>query len=112
MKHFTLFAALAAVLAFFAISRGQSPTTRAAGAAPASHLAFRVTFRELQERETDYSGTVSLSEGRPTELLPWRCFGNATIDGPTSWPLHTRHTNMDNQPDQPRPISTPRQPHT
>src|SRR5258708_35935723 len=107
MKHFTLFAALAAVLAFFAISRGQNPATRPAGAAPTARTAFRVTFGELQERETDYSGTVTLSEGRAIELLPWRFFGNDKIDGPSAWTLHTRRANMENQPDQPRPIASP-----
>jgi hypothetical protein len=109
MKRFTLSAAVAALLAVFAISRGQSPATRPAGAAPASRMAFRVTFGELQESETDYSGSISFSDGRAIELLPWRFFGNDRIDGPSAWTLHTRRANMENQPDRPTPISTPGQ---
>src|SRR5690349_2893806 len=109
MKRLLLFGAAGFVLAFFAITRGQSPSTPSAGAAPAAHFAFRITFGETGERETDYSGSVSLSDGRVLELIPWRFFGNDRTDGSTSWTIHTRRANMETQPDQPRPISSPGQ---
>ena len=113
MKRAHLFFAAAAAAVFFAAiflahSSGQSPPQRATGVAPgSSRTAFRITFGELQERETDYSGSLSLSEGRVTELIPWRFFGQDRIEGNDAWILMTRRANMENQPDQPRPISTP-----
>ena len=46
-----------------------------------SRIAVRIGFGERQDRETDYSGTLSLSQGRVTELIPWRFFGDDALDG-------------------------------
>src|SRR5206468_2220709 len=102
-----LFGAVGMVLAFLAITRGQSPTTPIAGAAPPARIAFRITFGETGVRENDYSGSLRLNSGRVLELIPWRFFGDDRIDGPSSWTIHTRRANMETQPDQPRPISSP-----
>jgi len=99
-------------LAFLGYVRAQNPAPRpqpAAVAVPAAHTAVRMTFGERQDREADYSGTLTLSEGRIIELIPWRFFGQDAIEGPNAWKLFTRRANMEDQPDQPRPISTPGQ---
>ena len=64
-------------------------------------IAIRITFGEKQERETDYSGTITLSEGRLIELIPWRFFGNDRLNGPSSWTVHTRRANMKLSPTSP-----------
>ncbi|MDQ2946780.1 MAG: hypothetical protein M3Y27_12680, partial [Acidobacteriota bacterium] len=107
MRRSIVFGGAAVALAFFAFNIARNRVPRAAAAAPPSPTAIRITFGEKQERETDYSGTVTLSEGRVIELIPWRFFGDDRVNGPSSWTLHTRRANMETQPDQPRPISTP-----
>jgi len=105
MKPFVLFAAGAALLAFFAFSLAQNQPARPAAGAPAPQAALRITFGERQDRETDYSGSLTLSDGRVTELIPWRFFGEDRLDGVNAWKLFLRRANMENQPDQPRPLS-------
>jgi hypothetical protein len=109
MKRTLLFGAAGMALAFFAITRGQSPATSTARAAPGARMALRIMFGDTGEREADYSGSLSLSQGRVLELIPWRFFGGDRIEGPSSWTIHTRRANMEMQPDQPRPISSPGQ---
>ncbi len=106
MKRLILFGGAACLLAFFAYSLAQNQPQRPAAAAPAARTAIRIAFGERQERETDYSGTISLSGGRLTELIPWRFFGEDRIEGANGWKLATRRANMENQPDQPRALAT------
>jgi len=102
-----VFTALA-VLAFLAYrGQGNGPSPQNAAAAPAARNAFRITFGEKQERATDYSGTLALTGGRVTELIPWRFFGDDQLQGNNGWKLVTRRANLENQPDRPQPISTP-----
>jgi len=95
-------------LAFFVHSQ-QQPAARPSATAPAARTAVRITFGERQERETDYSGTLALSDGRVAELIPWRFFGQDQLQGASGWKLFTRRGNFENQPDKPQPISTPGQ---
>src|SRR5271165_491403 len=71
MKRWILPVTLGAVgaLALLTRSLGQGPAQSqpAAGAAPAARTAIRITFGERQERPTDYSGRITLSEGQVTE---------------------------------------------
>jgi hypothetical protein len=106
MKRIIPFALAAAAIAFFSYGLGQNTTPPAPGAAPGSRTAIRIAFGELQERETDYSGTLTLSEGRVVELIPWRFFGGDQLTGNNGWRLVTRRANMENQPDEPRPIAS------
>ena len=87
MKRFVLFAAALGLLAFFAYSLAQNQPQRPAAAVPAARTALRITFGERQDRETDYSGSLTLTEGRVTELIPWRFFGDDRLDGPNGWKL-------------------------
>ncbi|HEV3202611.1 MAG TPA: hypothetical protein VGZ73_32180 [Bryobacteraceae bacterium] len=107
MKRWILVTAAACALAFFVRSQQQNLTPAPNRAAPAARTALRITFGERQERETDYSGTLALSDGRVSELIPWRFFGQDAIQGESGWMLLTRRGNYENQPDKPQPISTP-----
>ncbi|HEV2445128.1 MAG TPA: hypothetical protein VGS58_04370, partial [Candidatus Sulfopaludibacter sp.] len=78
-------------------------------AVPAARTAVRITFGERQELVTDYSGTLTLTEGRVTEIIPWRFFGNDQIESAAGWRLTTSRANMENQPDHPTPLTTPGQ---
>src|SRR5207237_733152 len=89
-----------------ASTQAQSPPQPQAGAAPGPRTAIRIGFGERQDRETDYSGVITLSDGQVTELIPWRFFDSDQIQGGNAWKLFTRRANMENQPDQPRPIAT------
>jgi len=105
MRRLILFVAVVAI-AFLSYTLGQNQAPRPGGAAPVARTAIRIAFGEKQERETDYSGTISLSQGRVEELIPWRFFGTDAVDGETGWKLVTRRANLENQPDQPRSLAT------
>ena len=95
MKPFVLFAGLGLTFVLLRFSTGQNPPRGSKGSAPPAGTAFRITFGELQEQETEYSGTLSLSEGRVTELIPWRFFGDDRLEGQNSWTLRTVRANCE-----------------
>jgi hypothetical protein len=105
LRRVVIVAGLASLAVF--VSSQQNPPPSPAGATPPVRTALRVTFGEKQERETDYSGTIALSDGRVIEIIPWRFFGEDKVQGNTGWSLFTRRANFENQPDHPVPISTP-----
>jgi hypothetical protein len=107
MKRLILFLALAAGIAFFSYTRGQNQAAGPSGAMPPARTAIRISFGEKQERETDFSGTISLSQGRVAELIPWRFYGSDAIEGEAGWKLVTNRANLETQPDHPRPLATP-----
>jgi len=106
MKRSIVSVVIAAAAGLLAYLLAQTPAQRAPGAAPAAGIAIRIQFGERQDREIDYSGSLTLTEGRVVELIPWRFFGDDQIQGSNAWKLTTRRANMENQPDQPRPLST------
>jgi hypothetical protein len=110
MKKVMLLAAAAVSAATLAFAFRRNPDVPASeqgrGNEPLARTAFTVMFGEKQERETDYSGTIDLSQGRVTELIPWRFFGDDSVAGETGWSLVTRRANMENQPDRPQPIAS------
>ena len=75
----TLLLLLPALLAGFLLTnrnQSQSMHVQTVGGAPnTNRLSFRIVFGELQERAEDYSGSVSLTEGKVVNLWPWRFFG-------------------------------------
>jgi hypothetical protein len=99
--------AAAAAFAFLVWSPSRRPVLYAQTGVPAARTAITITFGEKQEAVIDYSGTLSLSEGRVVELIPWRFFNGDTLQGVDGWKLATRRGNFENQPDRPIPISTP-----
>jgi hypothetical protein len=95
------------LLAIFVYSQ-QNPRSGApaAGAAPPARTALRITFGNLQQRVTDYSGTLALTTGRVVEIIPWRFFGDDRLEGSAAWRITTRRANMD-EPGQPQSIANP-----
>src|SRR5690242_2547578 len=98
--------ALAALLTY---GPRRSRVTYAQSGAPAARTAVRITFGELQERASDYTGTIEVSPGTVAEIIPWRFFGDDQIRGTNGWKITTRRANFENQPDKPVPIATPGQ---
>src|ERR1700736_4971358 len=98
MKRVIIFVASALVVAGLASSFRRNTIAQTKGDEPRARTAFRVTFGERQERETDYTGTLSLSEGRVIELLPWRFFGEDKLEGTSGWSVITRRAMMENHP--------------
>src|SRR5579872_5676895 len=98
MKRFTMFLLAAAIVAFISFSVAQNQPARPAGSAPAARTAIRIAFGERQEREADYSGTISLSQGSVVELIPYRFYGPDQVNGTNGWRVNTRRANLENQP--------------
>ena len=110
MKHSISVVALALLgLAILIWGPSRRPALFAQTAVPAVRAAFSITFGEKQEQVTDYSGTLTLTEGRVIELIPWRFFGDDQLNGANGWKLTTRRQNFENQPDKPTPIASPGQ---
>jgi hypothetical protein len=89
-----------AALMYFHTTRSapaEQPGQRAAQA-----VSFRVVFGWKQEKALDYSGSISLSEGKVLTVKPWRFFGDDSVKG-SSWKLALRKTAFENQPDKPAP---------
>jgi len=107
MRWISLTVAALVGLAFLIYGPNRRPVLYAQTGAPTARAAVSITFGEKQERVTDYSGSIALTEGRVTELIPWRFFGEDALDGASGWKLVTRRGNYENQPDKPQPISTP-----
>lgn len=102
-----LFFSLAAVpLAVFSFAWLRPAPSQPAAAAPGSAVTFRVVFGENQERPKDYSGSVTVTQGRVLHVEPWRFGAGDAVEG-SSWKLTTKYAVFENQPDFPRPMSTP-----
>src|ERR1700722_5466388 len=105
MRKLTLMAATLAAFGVLGYLLAQNAQPRPAGSSPPARIAVRIGFGERQDRETDYSGTISLSQGQIAELIAWRFFGGDQLDGVSGWTLVTRQADLENQPDHPRPLS-------
>src|SRR5258708_6805914 len=86
---------------------GAAPPLRAQVTGDSGVMSFRAVFGERQAASKDYSGTVSVSDGGVRIIQPWRFFGADAVDGSSGWKLQTKYANFENQPDQPRSMSTP-----
>ncbi|MCP5115015.1 MAG: hypothetical protein GY953_29650 [bacterium] len=82
------------------------PLLAFAAHAAAAPMSFRILFGENQERLADYSGSVSLSQGRVLRTTPWRFFKDDAVEGTNSWKLQLKRTVFENQPDEPRPFNS------
>ena len=107
MKRWLAVAVVAASLLTFLVFSQQRPATQSAAGVLAARIALRITFGDKQQRETDYTGGLTMSEGRVAELLPWRFFADDHIESENKWKLTTRRANFENQPDRPVPMSSP-----
>src|SRR5258708_33114226 len=101
IKQLTLLTVGVGILAFLAYSLAQERRPQASGVAPPVHQAIRIAFGELQERETDYSGTLTLNEGRVAEIIPWRFFGGDRPGAPSFLTLYTPRRHMGEPPGGP-----------
>ncbi|MGI8744345.1 MAG: hypothetical protein ACR2NN_17580 [Bryobacteraceae bacterium] len=88
--------------------RTRSAPFQATGAQPQARsgniLTFRITFGDKQERTSDYSGNITMSDGKVVRILPWRFGPEDRLEGTSSWSLKLRRINFENQPDVPTPI--------
>ena len=78
--------------------------TMAASLCGQSSVSLRLTFGELQEREKDYSGSISVSQGEVDEVRPWRFDESDAVDG-AAWKLGLELVPFENQPNDPRHMS-------
>lgn len=58
--------------------------------APADAVSLRVRFGMKDAENTDWSGTVTLSQGKVTELRGWRWAAGDHANGTNGWTVHTR----------------------
>ena len=70
-------------------------------ATPAKELSFRVVFGLKRQAPIDYSGSVTLSEGKVVRVEPWRFFGEDGIEEGARWKLTIKTAAFENQPDKP-----------
>ena len=77
-----------------------------AGSAPTARVGIRFIFGDRVSRETDYSGTLTLSVGRVIELIPWRLNGTDAIRSNNAWALQLRRANFEAQPVSGSPIAS------
>ncbi len=98
------FIALTAVLAL--IPRQRPAQTEAPGPLPDKTLSLRIVFGERQERLEDYSGSLTLDQGKVVTVSPWRLFKEDRVNSDRSWTLHVKRIQFENQPNDPRPLDT------
>src|SRR5260370_14864082 len=103
------FALLIAAITVALLSRNwiQSAPLQSVAAPAAGFTSFRIVFGEKQERSLDYSGSITLTDGKLVRLTPWRFFGSDAVQGLNQWKLTIKRTQFESQPDEPRPLSTP-----
>src|SRR5262245_14090063 len=109
MKKPLLLFATALGAAFLSSNWTQSAPLQSGSPQSHDRASFRIVFGEKQGRSLDYSGSISLSEGKVVGLKPWRFFGGDAAQGVDQWKLTTKRSLFESQPDQPRPLSTPGQ---
>ena len=80
--------ALIAILAL--IPRDRSAPMQAPGPLPDKTLSFRIVFGERQERLEDYSGSLTLSQGKVVNVMPWRLFQEDTVNPDGTWKVHVK----------------------
>jgi hypothetical protein len=103
-KYILLFAIAVAVISLSWTQQRPQQNGSPPAAAPFS---FKITFGELRDRAADYSGSVTLSQGKVLGVSPWRFFGGDTVDGTNAWKLHIKKAQIEAQPDVPQPLATP-----
>jgi hypothetical protein len=108
MKRTVLSAAFVFALGIVAVRwLSQTKQVEAQGLPDATAVSVRIVFGEKQESTRDYSGSVSVSQGRVLAIKPWRFFGSDAVDGISGWKLQLKYAVFESQPDRPRPLSTP-----
>jgi hypothetical protein len=88
------------------IPRDRSAPMPAPGPLVDKALTFRIVFGERQEGLKDYSGSLTLSQGKVVNIMPWRFFREDTLSPQGTWKLHIKRIAFENQPDDPHLINT------
>src|SRR5271157_35412 len=96
--------ALIAILAL--IPRDRSAPTQSPGPLPDKTLSFRIVFGERQERLEDYSGSLTLNQGKVVKVMPWRLFKEDGVNLDGTWKVHVKRMEFENQPKDPHPLDT------
>ncbi len=90
-------ATLAAVLVIVP-RRNRSEPLQSPGSMPDKTFSFRIIFGDRQEHPEDYSGSVTLDQGKVLQVSPWRFFEDDEVKADGSWVLHTKRVHFENQP--------------
>ncbi len=88
----------AAIATLGLIARSRSATAQSPGPLAEKSLSFRIIFGDRQERPKDYSGSVTLDQGRVVNVSPWRFFEDDAVKPDGSWTLHIKRVHFENQP--------------
>ena len=70
MKKYILLFAIA--VALISLSWTQQRPQQNGSPPAAAPFSFKITFGELRDRAADYSGSVTLSQGKVLGVSPWR----------------------------------------
>jgi hypothetical protein len=105
MKKIIIAVAASLAVVLVSVKWMRSAPSQAPGVRQDNTITFRIVFGEKQERAEDYSGSISLSQGKIVSLKPWRFFGGDSLDGAAGWKLNVKYATFENEPDQPRPIN-------
>lgn len=102
----------AVILFFMALSvrwlwQTQPVQAQAQSVPDGSAVSLRIVFGEKQESTRDYSGSITMSQGRVLAIQPWRFFGGDAVNGTSGWRLNLKYAVFESQPDHSRPLSTP-----
>src|SRR5271157_1192885 len=106
MRRISVLAIIALIAILALIPRDRSAPMQAPGPLPDKTLTFRIVFGERQERLEDYSGSLTLDEGKVVNVMAWRLFQEDTVNPDGTWKVHVKHMQFENQPKDPRPLDT------
>jgi len=86
------------------IPRDRSAPMPVPGPMPDKSLTFRIVFGERQDQAEDYTGSLTLTEGKVANIVPWRLFGQDSVNPDGSWKAHVKRIRFENQPDDGQPM--------
>ena len=85
MRKIGMLSIIAIIAILVLIPRHQSAPMQSPGLLIDKTLSFRIVFGERQERLEDYSGSLTLSEGKVVNVMPWRLFQEMEENVPESF---------------------------
>ncbi len=109
MRRIVVFTMLALAAVLAAIPRDTSAPLEPPAPPTDETLSFRITFGQRQERLEDYSGSLTLDQGKVTNAMSWRLFNEDGVTPNATWKVHVKRLRFENQPDDPEPMGTSEQ---
>jgi len=106
MRRIAILSIISLIAILALIPRDRSAPMQAPGPLSDKTLSFRIVFGERQERLEDYSGSLTLNQGKVVNVLPWRLFKEDTVNPGGTWKVHVKRFQFENQPKDPRPLDT------